>query len=98
MGAAEVRVACRLVPGGWDCHVKIRGEAGPTGASDHDVTVSEAELQRFGKDVSPERLVTASITFLLKREPAESILRRFQLSEIERYFPEYPAEIGKLLE
>ena len=41
-----------------------------------------------GDDV-PDRLVRASFDFLLAREPKESILRRFALSDIERYFSEY---------
>ena len=35
------------------------------------------------------RLVRASFEFLLEREPASSILRRFDLDVIGRYFPEY---------
>jgi hypothetical protein len=40
-------------------------------------------------------LVRASFDFLLEREPATSILRRFRLDEIPRYFPEYPEEIRR---
>lgn len=36
-----------------------------------------------------EDLVRRSFEFLLDREPAGSILRRFNLSVIETYFPEY---------
>lgn len=42
----------------------------------------------------PADLVEASFRFLLDREPKESILSRFDLSVIERYFPEYPERIG----
>lgn len=38
-------------------------------------------------------LVRASFEFLLDREPARSILGRFGLEVIARYFPEYPAEM-----
>ena len=38
-----------------------------------------------------------SFVFLLERESRESILRRFELPVIERYFPEYPTEIGRRL-
>ena len=98
MADLQIRVACRLIAGGWDCHVVLRDESGPTGASDYEVSVSDAELKRFGPDASPERLVTESFRFLLEREPSSSILRRFRLSQIEDYFPDYPAEIGRLLE
>jgi len=44
-----------------------------------------------------ERLVRESFAFLLEREPPTSILRRFDLSVIASYFPEYPAEIRRRL-
>jgi hypothetical protein len=43
--------------------------------------------------VAPEELVRSSFEFLLEREPATSILGKFSLHVISRYFPEYPAEI-----
>ena len=43
----------------------------------------------------PERLVAASFAYLLAREPRESILRSFDLTAIERYFPGYSAEIRR---
>lgn len=63
----------------------------------HEVTVSSAELQRYGKDATPERLLQASFTFLLEREPKESILPRFRLSDIEAYFPDYSKQVSELL-
>jgi hypothetical protein len=44
-----------------------------------------------------EAVVRESFRFLLEREPASSILPRFSLSEIERYFPEYPTELAHRL-
>ena len=38
-----------------------------------------------------------SFEFLLEREPKESILARFDLSVIARYFPEYDREIARRL-
>jgi hypothetical protein len=35
--------------------------------------------------------------FLLERKPATSILRQFSLSDISRYFPEYPSEFERRL-
>lgn len=40
-------------------------------------------------------LVEQSFRFLLEREPATSILRRFSLEVIGDYFPEYRAEMRK---
>jgi len=44
-----------------------------------------------------ERVVRESLRFLLEREPATSILRQFSLSDISRYFPEYPSELERRL-
>jgi hypothetical protein len=46
--------------------------------------------------VSKADLVRRSFEFLLAREPKESILGRFHLSVIARYFPEYESEIGSM--
>jgi hypothetical protein len=75
--------------GGWVCQVavELRGQR-----TEHAVTVSPASLARWGagseqKDV--ENLVSRSFEFLLEREPPSAILRQFELSTIESYFPEY---------
>jgi hypothetical protein len=60
------------------------------GASRHEVTVSPSDVERYAPGSTPEELIEASFEFLLAREPKESILRRFELAVIERYFPEYP--------
>ena len=64
----------------------------------HDVTVSPNDYTRLtsGK-TEPEELVRRSFEFLLEREPKESILTRFDLSVIGRYFPEYEREIRRRL-
>ena len=64
----------------------------------HDVTVSPNDYTRLtnGK-VEPEELVRRSFEFLLEREPKESVLTRFDLSAISRYFPEYEREIRRRL-
>jgi hypothetical protein len=50
-----------------------------------------------GGKVDEARLVRASFEFLLEREAKESILTRFDLPVISRYFPEYETEIRKKL-
>jgi len=64
----------------------------------HDVTLSPNNYIKLtaGK-VEPEELVRRSFEFLLEREPKESILTRFDLSVISRYFPEYEGEIKRRL-
>ena len=63
----------------------------------HEVTVTAADVERYAPGATPEALLAASFEFLLEREPKESILRRFELPVIERYFPEYAREIAKRL-
>ena len=58
--------------------------------SSHEVTVTPEDVARFaGEGISAEKLLEASFEFLLERESKESILSRFELPVIERYFPEY---------
>jgi hypothetical protein len=48
-----------------------------------------ARWARGGSRSDVEDLVRRSFEFLLEREPASSILRQFDLSVIQGYFPEY---------
>ncbi len=60
----------------------------------HTVAVNdEYASQISGDKIGTKELVVKSFEFLLDREPKESILRSFDLSVIERYFPEYPNTI-----
>ena len=88
---AEIEVA-KLKEGAFRVTVSEGGRR-----SVHEVSVSADEAQRFGGGASPEALVEESFRFLLEREPKESILERFELSVIQRYFPEYGKQIrGRL--
>lgn len=58
-------------------------------SSTHEVTVEPKTLERVGWTGPPEELVRRSFEFLLEREPKESILSRFELGLIARYFPEW---------
>lgn len=64
----------------------------------HRVTLKPADYQRLteGK-VEPTELVRRSFEFLLENEPKESILPRFDLSMIGRYFPQFEREIKRRL-
>ena len=80
---------------GWECQVEV-DHAGER--TSHTVTATRADLARWGageqqKDV--EDLVVRSFDFLLEREPPSSILRRFDLSVIQSYFPEYDRQIRR---
>jgi hypothetical protein len=62
----------------------------------HTVTVPRGVPAGLGWDEGrTEELVRASFAFLLEREPARSILRRFNLEVIGDYFPEYPDEMAR---
>jgi hypothetical protein len=50
-----------------------------------------------GAQITVEQLMTRSFEFLLQREPNTSILRKFDLPTIGRYFPEYEREMIKML-
>jgi hypothetical protein len=64
--------------------------------SAHRVTMKQDEYARLtGGKIEPEELLKHSFEFLLEREPKESILSRFDLSVINRYFPEYEREIKR---
>jgi hypothetical protein len=64
----------------------------------HVVTIPEDFALDLGlAGAEPERLVRESFQFLLEREPPGAILREFSLSDITRYFPEYPQELRRRL-
>jgi len=55
----------------------------------YHVGVSDADVRRLAPGAAAADLVRESFVFLLEREPASSILQRFDLPVIQRYFPEY---------
>ena len=67
------------------------------GSTTHEVTVWPSDVARYAPEATPEELLEASFEFLLEREPKESILRRFELPVIERYFPDYAARIEGMI-
>jgi hypothetical protein len=87
----SIGVRCEPSGGGWTCRVTVGGPGAPT---THLVSVSNADLARLAPGApDPDDLVSRSFAFLLAREPKESILGRFDLPLIGRYFPEYEATI-----
>jgi len=64
----------------------------------HVVTVAPDYAGKLtGGNIPVETLVARSFDFLLEREPNTSILRRFDLPVIGRYFPEYERTIRGML-
>ena len=65
---------------------------GPGASTTHTVTVRPAYACQLGA-ADPVQLLQRSFEFLLEREPNTNILSRFDLSVIQRYFPEYERAI-----
>jgi hypothetical protein len=68
---------------------QVRVSEGATESS-HRVTLRPEYLKRLtaGK-IDATELLRRSFEFLLDREPKESILSRFDLQDIQRYFPDF---------
>jgi hypothetical protein len=47
--------------------------------------------------IIPEEFIKKSFEFLLERESKDSILRQFNISQINDFFPEYEKEIKKTI-
>jgi hypothetical protein len=68
------------------------------GETRHRVSMSREMYERLtaGK-YTQERCLEAAFCFLLDREPKESILRRFDVTVISQYFPEFERELPRYL-
>jgi hypothetical protein len=68
------------------------------GETRHHVTMQRETCDRLtGGKHAPERCLEAAFRFLLDREPKESILGRFDVTVISRYFPEFERELRHYL-
>jgi hypothetical protein len=89
---ADIRIS-RLAAREFQVQVREGGRE-----TTHRVTVPERLGETLElRDDELERIVRESFGFLLEREPATSILGQFSLSDISRYFPEYPSELADRL-
>ena len=66
------------------------------GGTRHHVTMSREMCERLTA-ITPERCLEAAFRFLLDREPKESILGRFDVTVISRYFQEFERELPHYL-
>jgi len=90
---ADIDISCVTATDGWLCQVTIADRGSE---SRHSVTFTRADFHRLAAtSEAPEGLVRRSMDFLLEREPKESILNSFTLTDISRYFPEYEREVGR---
>ena len=61
----------------------------------HQVELDDKYYRKLSDgSISKADLIRRSFEFLLARESKESIMGRFHLSTIARFFPEYESEIG----
>ena len=66
--------------------------------SRHQVTMARAACEKWAAgERTPESCIEAAFRFLLDREPKESILARFDVSIIQRYFPDFERELPRYL-
>ena len=79
--------------GGYEYEVVVKEGGSQTL---HKVRLGKEYYERLSEGrTPPDELVKKSFEFLLENEPKESIFGSFDLSVIERYFPEYPGVIKK---
>ena len=62
----------------------------------HEVTVNDQSLTDLTDDkVTKEQLLEFSFNFLLDREPNTSILSKFDINVISKYFSDYSDEVKR---
>jgi hypothetical protein len=89
----EIDVRSEHAGTGHSFTVRVTDDGGTT---EHGVTLSADDYERLGEGYgSPEEFVRSCFEFLLEREPKESILARFDVSVISRYFPEFEKTIRR---
>ena len=61
----------------------------------HTVTAPAESLRRLlGEGETPEHGIARVFAYLLDREPPESILRRFAIDDVARYFPTFWSDMS----
>lgn len=93
---SDIEVACAAAGDGWACSIRVRDAHSTT---EHEVAIRpiDAATHAVRNVDDAERLARETFTFLLEREPRESILRTFDIGVVGRYFPEYDREIRRRL-
>ncbi|HZA43348.1 MAG TPA: hypothetical protein VE504_06300 [Nitrososphaeraceae archaeon] len=84
----------------WKYEVEVTESDGSGSQTTHQVTMDKGyymDLTERGRTI-PEEFVRKSFEFILDRESKDSILRQFDISQINDFFPEYEKEIKKVLD
>lgn len=78
---------------GWQFKVRLTKGADPV---DFEVELDSNYYQKLTDSIiTPEELVKRSFQFLLKNESINSILKNFNLRDIQIYFPGYEEQVLK---
>lgn len=75
--------------------VEITESDGSGSKTSHQVSMGKdyyMDMTERGR-IIPEEFIEKSFEFLLEKEPKDSILRQFDIIQINDYFPEYEKEI-----
>jgi hypothetical protein len=83
----------------WRYEVEVTESDGSGSQTTHQVTMNRdyyMSLTDKGSTI-PEEFVKKSFEFLLERESKDSILRQFDISQINDFFSEYEKEIKKAI-
>ena len=84
----------------WRYEVEVTESDESGSQTTHQVTMDKGyymDLTERGHTI-PEEFVRKSFEFILDRESKDSILRQFDISQINDFFPEYEKEIKKVLD
>jgi hypothetical protein len=82
----------------WSYHVEVTESDGSGSQTRHKVSVDKEYYEKISKRIlGPEDFVKKSFEFLLKREDKDSILKEFDIKQVEEYFPEYETEINNTI-
>ena len=83
----------------WRYNVEITESDGSGSKTIHLVTMDRdyyMNLTEKGR-IIPEEFIKKSFEFLLNRESKDSVLRQFDIAQINDYFPEFEKEIKNAL-
>ena len=93
MARISVTTSTPLDGNTWRYNIEVIETGSKT---NHEVTMNkDYYLGQTGGLVIPEEFVKKSFEFLLERENKDSILRQFDINQINDYFPEFEKEICK---
>jgi len=93
---ARISVDLSENPNGWIAKVTVEERKS---SSNHTVELENSYYQLISSEgkYTPQQVIETAFEFLLAREPKESILSRFDLPIISRYFNSFENELPRML-